>query len=94
MMEGKKCRCPHHIFAKIVMGLGGIATILFLYTVWSGKLLFDLGSDAYFQHIIAFAILAWSTTRFCKCCCDMGCGKNCGTGMCMPTHDHGDMGMK
>ena len=89
-MEGQKCKCGHHGFSTLVMVLGSIATVLFLYTVWTGNGMFSLSSDAYFQHVVVFGFLTLGM-RNCKCCCDAGCGKNCGTGVCMPEHNHGDM---
>ncbi len=84
------CKCFHHIFAKILGVLGGLAAIGFLYAAWSGKLLLGMSATGYFDHVVVFSLLMFGT-RSCKCCCDVGCGKDCGGGYCMPEHDHSMM---
>ena len=90
-----QCRCGHHVFTKILTVLGVLAAIAFLYTAWSNNYLWGMEMDSYFEHVVVFSLLMLGT-RSCKCCCDVGCGKNCGTGMCMPGKDMGmnkDKGM-
>ncbi|MEK7583103.1 MAG: hypothetical protein AAB483_01705 [Patescibacteria group bacterium] len=85
------CKCFHHGFAKVMSVLAGLAAIAFLYTAWSGNLLFDMPGDGYFAHVVVFSLVMFGT-KMCKCCCDAGCGKGCGSGICMPgNNDHKTM---
>lgn len=85
------CKCFHHVFVKILGVLGVLAAIAFLYTAWSGKLLIGMSATGYFDHVVVFSLLMFCSGKMCRCCCGVGCGKNCNSGMCMPGHDHGSM---
>jgi len=82
------CKCGHHGFAKLLMALGGLSALAFLYTAWSHSTLLGLDINDYFEHVVVFSLMMFGT-KWCRCCCDTGCGKNCESGVCLPGKDMG-----
>ena len=64
-MHGGQCKCFHHVFAKVLMILGFVAAILFLYTAWFKTLVWGADYGFYFMHVIVFAIMGWGS-RACR----------------------------
>ena len=57
------CKCGHHGFAKLLMALGGLSALAFLYTAWSHSTLLGLDINDYFEHVVVFSLMMRSEER-------------------------------
>lgn len=97
-MQGGKCGCAHHVVQKVFMCLAGLAAIGFIISSWTGYPFWRWDSTGYFQVVIVFSIMAFST-KMCKCCWKhmtgdkMMEGGMCKDGNCGSQHDEKGMHM-
>lgn len=72
-----KCTCKHHWVSMLVMVLTWISAVLFLWSAWSGNVVWNFGPDGWFTHTVVFALIGITMSKGCNCCCGRACCEVC-----------------
>lgn len=73
MHGGNKCRCGHHVCAKVLVALAWVAAILFWWADWTASSVAWMDAEHLFRDVVILSLLAFGT-KFCGCCSRHGMG--------------------
>ena len=76
MMSNDKCKCPHHMFAKLLVLLAWIAAVLFFWGSIAGRTFMGMDASYWAWSVVILVLLTKSMRGTCGCCCG---DKHCNT---------------
>lgn len=76
MMKSDNCRCPHHVFSKLLVLLIWVSGVLFFWSSWGARTFWGFNASYWAWTVVVIFLLAKSIGGMCRCCCgDKHCDK-------------------